>query len=180
MDSRAIRQEQFMGASVSTPIAWIGKSIVVGMVAGMAMAMFAMVVAALAGDGFWAPPRAIAASVFGTGHAGAGFVLGSVLAGVVIHMMMSGGFGIVYALFAGLVTRTLSVGAQLMLGMAWGLILWAVNTALITPRLAGGQLFTQAMPAWAWLVAHLMFGAALGLLYALWRRDRTALSGAAS
>ncbi len=180
MESRAIHQEQFMGASVSTPLAWVAKSVIVGMAAGMAMAMFAMIVAGLAGDGFWAPPRAIAASLFGAGHFGTTFAAGAVIGGIVIHMMMSGAFGFVYALFAGLVTRTLSVVAQLMLGMAWGFILWAVNTAAITPRLSGGQLFTQAMPAWAWLVAHLMFGAALGLLYAWWRGDRTALSGPAA
>ncbi len=38
MESRAIHQEQFMGASVSTPLAWVAKSVIVGMAAGMAMA----------------------------------------------------------------------------------------------------------------------------------------------
>lgn len=92
-------------------------------------------------------------------------------------MMMSGGFGFVYALFLGLVTRALGTMQQMVVGMMWGLLLWAVNTAVVTPQLSGGQLFTQAMPAWSWLVAHLMFGAVLGLLYAQWRGDRTALSG---
>lgn len=35
-----------MGASVSTTLAWLAKSIVAGMLAGMMMAMFAMIVAA--------------------------------------------------------------------------------------------------------------------------------------
>jgi len=180
MESRAIRQEQFLGTAVSTTLAWVAKSAVAGMVAGMMMAMFAMIVAAAAGDGFWAPPRAIAATLFGASHFGETFAVGSVLGGAGIHMMMSGAFGFVYALFIGLVTRALGTVQQVVVGMVWGVVLWAANTAVVTPQLAGGELFTQAMPAWAWLVAHLMFGAALGLLYAWWRGDRTTLSDRAA
>jgi hypothetical protein len=157
-------------------LVWLGKAAVAGVVAGMAMAMVAMVIAAIAGDGFWAPPRALTGTLFGAEYAGSGFALGSVVVGMIVHMMLSAAFGVVYALLVGLATRALGVGPQVAAGMAWGLVLWAVNTFLIAPRLSGGELMTEAMPAWTWLAVHLLFGAMLGLLYAAWRRGSTTLS----
>jgi hypothetical protein len=161
-------------------LVWLGKAAVAGVVAGIVMAMAAMVIAAIAGHGFWAPPRAITGTVFGAEYAGSGFAVGSVVVGMMLHMMLSAAFGVVYALLVGLATRTLATGPQVVAGMAWGLVLWAVNTFLIAPQLAGGELLTEAMPAWTWLVVHLLFGAMLGLLYAAWRRGATTLGTTAA
>lgn len=57
--------------------------------------------------------------------------------------------------------------------MLWGAVLWAVNTYLIAPLMPNGDLITLAMPDWAWPVAHLMYGAFLGVLYAEFRHNWT-------
>ncbi|MGD9892775.1 MAG: hypothetical protein AB7R89_01685 [Dehalococcoidia bacterium] len=168
------------GALQSPSLVWLTKAAIAGVVAGIAMAMVAMVIAAIADDGLWAPPRAVTGMSFGEQHAGSGFALGPVVVGMALHMMLSAVFGVVYALLVGLATRALAIGPQIVAGMAWGLVLWAVNTFLIAPVLPGGELMTEAMPAWSWLVVHLLFGAMLGLIYAAWRRGTTTLSTSAA
>lgn len=156
---------------------WLVKSAVAGVVAGVVMAMFAMIVAALNGNGFWAPPRAITAVVFGTQHVGGGFAFGPVVVGMMAHMMLSAMFGAVYAALLGIAARQAALVTQLVAGMVWGGVLWAMNTYLVADVfLNGSEVFTSSMPAWTWFVAHLMFGGALGVLYDVWRHDRTALT----
>lgn len=173
----SIGNERLRGSTeVAAGWTWLTKSAVAGVVAGVAMAMFAMIVAAIDGHGLWAPPRAITAVVFGTQHAGGGFALGPVVVGMMGHMMLSAMFGAAYAALVGIAARQATLVTQLVAGMAWGTALWAVNTYLVADVLLNGrEVFTAAMPAWTWFVAHLMFGAALGALYDVWRHDRTAL-----
>ncbi len=156
-------------------IEWSLESAIAGMLAGATMAMFAMIVAWLADDGFWAPPRAITAVFFGEEYLGRGFA-GSVVAGAGIHMVLSAAFGMVYAVLLGVIAPRLPLLVQLAGGVVWGLVLWALNTFAIAPALPGGELFTEAMPAWAWFVGHLLFGMVLALVYAAWRHETTALT----
>ncbi len=141
-----------------------------GVVAGIVMAMFAMLVALASGHGFWAPPRAIAGEFLGAQLAGPGFAIGPVIAGMMIHMMLSAGFGAGFGIAVGIVARGLSEAGLVVLGMVAGIVLWAGSTYVVAPALNGAGLFTAAMPAWAWLAAHVMFGAALGFLYGRLRR----------
>jgi hypothetical protein len=176
MHGQMMARTQTGDVARSSSLVWLEKAAVVGVVAGMLMAMGAMVVAAFAGNGFWAPPRAITGMVFGEEHAGGSFAVGPVVVGMMLHMMLSATFGSVYALAVGLATRALAGGPQLVAGMAWGLVLWLMNTIVIAPHLPGGELMTAAMPAWTWVAGHLLFGGALGLLYAAWRRGATMLT----
>lgn len=146
---------------------------VAGMLAGMMMAMFSMVVAELDGYGFWAPPRAITAVFFGTENLGSGFEADAVIGGVAIHMALSMMFGAGFAVMLAPL-RKVNVVAQAMIGMAFGAGLWAVNTYIIAP-IFEGNVFDEAMADWTWIVAHLVFGGVLGMMYAFWRSDRTAI-----
>jgi hypothetical protein len=146
---------------------------VVGMIAGMMMAMFSMVVAELDGYGFWAPPRAITALFFGTEHLGSGFVAGAVVGGVAIHMALSMMFGIGFAVILAPLRRVNGI-AQIMIGMSLGAVLWAVNTYLVA-SIFEGNVFNKAMADWTWIVAHLIFGGAVGMIYFIWRSGRTAI-----
>lgn len=164
-------------AGIQRESTWLAPSIVAGVAAGIVMAMFAMVVAALTDHGLWAPPRAITALVFGTQNAGIGFATGPVVAGMMVHMMLSGMFGVGYALVIGFTTSRLALGVQALIGMMLGVALWAVNTYVLAGFLNGREVFTSAMPVWAWFAGHVMFGVALGLLYGSWRHGNTALKG---
>lgn len=158
----------------STPFALTSTAIkhaaVAGVIAGIVMAMFAMIIALIAGNGFWAPPRAIAAEFLGTQHAGPGFAIGPVLAGMIIHMMLSAAFGAGFSVAVGVVARGASQFALAVLGMVTGIVLWVGSTYIVAPALNGAELFTTAMPAWTWFAAHVMFGVALGVIYGRLRR----------
>lgn len=168
-------QAQATGRADSTPFALTSTAVVhaavAGIIAGIVMAMFAMMVALVAGNGFWAPPRAIAAEFLGTQHAGSGFAIGPVVGGMMIHMMLSAGFGVGFGVAVGLVARGASQLVLLVLGMMAGIVLWVGSTYIVAPALNGAELITTATPAWAWFAAHAMFGVALGLVYDRRRRS---------
>ncbi|HUF52963.1 MAG TPA: hypothetical protein VMR52_04215 [Dehalococcoidia bacterium] len=146
---------------------------VAGMLAGMMMAMFSMVVAEIDGYGFWAPPRAITAVFFGAENLGSGFEADAVIGGVAIHMVLSMMFGIGFALMLAPRQKVNAV-VQVMIGMALGTVLWAVNTYVVAPVFEG-NLFDEAMADWTWIAAHVIFGAALAMIYAFWRPGRTSI-----
>lgn len=151
-------------SSMTFSTASISRAAVAGVIAGVVMAMFAMIIAALSDDGLWAPPRAIAAEFFGTEHAGSSFAFGPVVVGMMVHMMLSAMFGAGFGVVVGLVARSAGLVPIVLLGMAAGVALWAGSTYAVAPVLNGAEVFTDAMPEWAWFAAHLMFGAVLGLL----------------
>jgi len=146
---------------------------VAGMLAGIMMAMFSMVIAELDGYGFWAPPRAITAVFFGTENLGGGFEADAVIGGVAIHMALSMMSGIGFAIMLAPLQKVNAL-VQTMAGMAFGAALWAGNTYIVAPVFEG-NVFDEAMADWTWIAAHLIFGAALGMVYAFWRSGRTAI-----
>jgi hypothetical protein len=148
-----------------------------GLLAGLALPLLAGLAALVSGAGLWAPPRAIARMFLGRQYPGGGLGLAAVAVGTGLHLALSAGFGVAYALVAGLARRRLSTPAQVAGGLLFGLGRWATNTFVLAPRLPGGELMTAAMPPWAWLAGHLLYGALLGLLYARWRGDRMAPAG---
>lgn len=131
---------------------------IVGLIAGIVMAMWAMIVAAVMGAGLLAPPQMIAEPLFGPFHMGT-FNAGAFVVGLMIHMMVSIVFGIIFAA----IWQSLAQGGitALIGGMMYGLILWVVMSYVIAPVV--GSHIAQQMPTWAWIVAHLMFGGVLGL-----------------
>ncbi|MGE0059012.1 MAG: hypothetical protein AB7P33_15115 [Dehalococcoidia bacterium] len=171
------RGEQIAG-DVMAPIevAWLVKAGIAGITAGALMAMFAMVLAALDGLGLWAPPRAITAVFFGEDNLGGSLVLADVAVGIGIHMVLSMAFGVMFALGIGLAAAYLTPSVEVLLGAIWALVLWAVNTYAIADIFNGGELFTQAMPDWVWILSHAIYGMTLGLVYAWWRHGTTAVT----
>lgn len=146
---------------------------VTGMLAGMMMAMFSMVVAELDGYGFWAPARAITATFFGAENLGGGFEADAVIGGVAIHMVLSMMFGLGFAIILAPLKRVDAIG-QIMVGMTFGAVLWVINTYVVAPAFEG-NLFDEAMADWTWIAAHLAFGGVAGMIYAVWRSGSTAL-----
>ena len=169
----ALDRDRNMRVDAEQAAGSLGAAAGAGLVAGIIMVMFAMMVTWAVDDALWAPPRAIAETFVGDDYAGAGFLAEPVLIGIAIHMMFSIVFGVIYALILGAHGNRIGAPVQLVAGMLWGAVLWAVNTFLIAPLMPGGDAITPAMPDWAWLVAHLMYGAFLGLLYAGFRHNWT-------
>lgn len=128
-----------------------------GLIGGMTMAMFSMFVA-ISEDGFWAPVRGITSVVFGDEHYGGGFAFGSVVVGAMGHMMNSLVLGAVFAVIVTLLLARASSAVVLGAGMVFGLMVWLVMVPGLAAQAQSSELFVDAVPAWAWIVGHIMFG----------------------
>ncbi len=149
------------GARVDTGT-WAGTGIIGGIVAGIAMAMVAMVWMALAGQGFWKPMDVIASILLGKSAIQAGFQVVPELLGMMIHLVLSAAFGLVFAF---VVARTSwSSGAIVGAALAYGLLLWIVNVVIIDTLFIPAGLSLAPTPLM--VVVHLVYGLVLGLIAA--------------
>jgi hypothetical protein len=136
-----------------------------GIAASLVIAMWEMVVEAVVpnGAGFFGPPIAIGATIVrdlqGSSNPipfdGAALVIG--LAG---HMMNSVILAVVFGLTVG--RRGLRTTGLLTAGVAWGAIVFAAMWFVIVPAVDPLVLNLNGI---AFLVGHMMWGAALGLLW---------------
>jgi hypothetical protein len=74
-----------------------GRAALAGVLSGIVMAMVAMMITAFNGMGFWTMPTMIGGLLLGPSAVAQGGV-GIIIVGLAIHMMLSGLFGIAYAL----------------------------------------------------------------------------------
>lgn len=130
--------------------------VVGGIIGGMAMAMWMMLYYLATNRGFWKPVGYIGHVVLRTGSVTAA---GPVVAGIVIHMMMS-------MVLGALIAQVLP--ADRLLSMAVGvmasLVVWVVLQYGFL-NLVDKAAFHGLVP-WAFAVGHVMYGAGLGLIAA--------------
>lgn len=158
-----------------------GRGALVGIGASMVMALYAMIAAATyQHNGFFTPLYHIASTFISTNsmmesmqHAMMGstfyFSLGPALVGAMIHMMMGAMFGAVFAVMASLLRMR---GALLVASATvWGVIVFAISSWLGLPLAAavfgsGDQIRNMASMVGygTFLVEHLLFGMALGMM----------------
>jgi hypothetical protein len=157
----------------------IGIWVVPGVVAGMVFAMWAMVVG-LFTSSVWAPPQGIAQAVdIGTqGHV---FQATPFVVGIMAHMLNAVILGALFVAIARALRLT-STGSLIASGMMYGLavygiLFWLVVRGLLT---SNSNSFLTANPEWSWIVAHAMFGVALGGLTALFFGRETIRPGAST
>jgi hypothetical protein len=160
-----------------------------GVLASLAMAMYAMIHASAVGKGFFTPLYQIASLVISPStmmtsahHAAAGsgfyFSLGPALTGAMIHMMTGAVYGVLLAL---VVSRLSLSGSWLVtIGLGYGVLVFAISSWIALPVMAallgsGDQIAHMAQNAGylAFLVNHLVYGAALGALLTLRHADPT-------
>lgn len=142
-----------------------------GIIAGAAMPIIALLLALIGGGSPWAPPRAILGMFFGVEHAGEGFDFVTVALGSLIHVALSGVFGVFYGVAVGLTGRAPSLLGRLTSGLLWGIGRWVSNTFVIAPLLPAGDLIGESMPATVWFIDHLLYGTVLALVYHRWQRS---------
>ncbi len=144
---------------------WVKQGAIGGVIAGLVFSMFEMIVAAVLNGAaaFFMPLRMIGAIVLGQGALQPSYpLLTAGLVGIVVHMMLSVIFGIVFALLVSYVPALAnSTMALLAAASAYGLLLWLVNFYIIAPT-AGWVWFTNSNPVVQFLAHTLMFGTALG------------------
>ena len=136
-----------------------------GIVASLVIAMWEMAVEAVIPDGagFFGPPIAIGA-VLVRDLQGAStpipFDLSALVIGLVGHMMNSVILAMVFGLAVG--RRGLRPSSLLAAGMAWGAIVFGAMWFVVVPVVDPLVLNLNGL---AFLAGHLMWGAALGLLW---------------
>ncbi len=143
---------------------WLVNGLVMGVVAGIIFAMFEMIVAAILGDGFFAPLRMIGAIVLGPAALAPTYPLPvAALVGMVIHLVLSGIFGLIFGLIVSSLHFVRASSLSLVISATiFGILLWIVNFYLIAPL--AFPWFGMANP-YVQFVSHAFFyGTPLGLL----------------
>lgn len=137
-----------------------------GIVASLVIAMWEMIVEALLPDGagFFGPPIAIGATIIrdlqGSGNP-IPFDLAALLLGLAGHMMNSVILAVVFGVLVG--RRGLGTASLLGAGVVWGVVVFAAMWFVVVPAVDPLVLNLNGI---AFLAGHMMWGAALGLLWA--------------
>ncbi len=149
---------------VASALKW---GVIGGIIAGVIFALSEMVMAVLLGMPAVAPLQMIGAIALGPGvlppAAPTAYTL---LAGVIVHMVLSATYGVVLGLIAlGLPVLRSSVGVVTGVGMVWGLALWLVNFYLIAP--VAFPWFGMANPVVQFIAHVFFFGGVLGYFFGI-------------
>ena len=131
-----------------------GQGALGGLIAGIVMAMVAMLYTFIAQGDLLAPLKQMGATFF-PADSGSG---ASLVAGLVLHMMMSIAFGVVFALIAN--GRIGGVGPLVLAGMIFIAVEWAIARFVVLPVV--DRPLVATFGASGGILAHLMFGIVLG------------------
>jgi len=155
---------------------------IAGMLGGAMMAMFTMIATGTyLHMGFFTPLYAIASPLAGPQsmmtamHGGVFyFALGPAVLGLVVHMMWSALWGIIFGLIAaGLHLRG---AAAVIAGMVYGVLIMLVMNFILLPIVGAPNLLTL-LGGPTFIIGHLLFGMVVGLWPVLRPQDFTGLLG---
>jgi hypothetical protein len=140
-----------------------------GLVAGLAMVPLMMAMTTfMMGMGPWPAAKMAWSLVAGKEVIRPGFEMGPVMGGMMVHLMLSAAFGLVFAWLASVVHVGL-VG----LGALYGFGLYVTNILIVPkvfPGWAGHTFPMNGMMHLGMALEHVFFGLVLGLAYKAWRR----------
>lgn len=140
---------------------------IAGMIGGVLMAMFTMIATATyLHMGFFTPMYAMVAPLVGRQTLITSmtdgvfyFALGPAVLGLVIHMMWSALWGIIFGLIArGL---HLSGAAAVISGLIYGVVAMLIMAYIVVPIVGAPNLLQ--MVGWSFVISHLLYGLPLGL-----------------
>lgn len=140
---------------------------IAGVIAGLVMAMYAMIASAtFLGQGFFTPLYGIASPLIGPSammtsmKQGIYFAIGPALLGLVIHMMWAALYGVIFGLIGW--RLHLAGWAAVVGGMAYGVVVMIFMSVVVLPLVGVGTM--PGMIGWpSFTVEHLTFGLVLGL-----------------
>jgi hypothetical protein len=154
--------------------ALLGAGAISGVAAGTAMALWQMVVGAIAQEptaapginsSFWTTVTSIPSVPFGIQWFHGSFEFWAVFLGLVGHLLNSAILGVVgITLATSLLGRRPNAIPAVAFGMAFGLVLEVVVVNLVVNQIQHVNTLYTSTPEWSWWVAHGIFGATLGLV----------------
>lgn len=139
-----------------------GLASLIGIIAAAVMAVVEMPIGLLLGHSFFAVPRGIATLILTRTAAGTGL---GIAAGLGLQLVFGVVFGVIFAILYTMVTREYSLTNAIVLGLAYGLLLYVISFFIIGPSLV--PLMVSAVPTTLSLIGYLIFGGILGF-YARW------------
>lgn len=134
-----------------------------GLIAAVAMMLGEMVITLVMGMDILMPPRMMAGILLGPGALDPAQVdvMSAMLAGMMVHLVLSMIYGIILATVVAAVPALGTIGS-ILLGLVFGLALWVVNFYIIAPA-AGWSWFPQDTDPLVQSSLHAVtFGTALG------------------
>lgn len=140
--------------------------ILAGLLGSIAMLVILMVAALARGDGAAYPIKLIATTAFGPECVVKPLTTGVVVTGVMIHVLIGMGLGIVFGFLADAV-KPRTVGGLVLGGVCYGLAIFLGMFLYVVPMLA------PLLAEQAWLpsaIGHVAFGASLGLYWPITHR----------
>jgi hypothetical protein len=166
----AIARVEVAGAPVPAAEAsprqeWLASGVVGGLFAGALMALFLMLAAGAAGTPWGQPFRAIGATFVGAGALEGG--AGAVAFGAILHALASAVLGLG---FVALFPRDFPRASGAVVGLGYALFAMAIMTSLVVPAVNPAFATAVQPTGGTWVIAHALFGAALGLYRARGRR----------
>jgi hypothetical protein len=143
----------------------VADGVLAGLGAGGVFIVAEMIINAVLGKPFFGPLRLIGSIVLGPQALDPSYPFRSaIISGLIVHLVLSIVFSFVFLFLV--ITAKLSRGTSelMLLGFAYGVILWIVNFYLIAPK-AFPQ-FANVTPFWNGFLAHSVFyGIPLGWCY---------------
>jgi len=145
---------------------WLLAGALLGLVAGVAFALFEMLASWAMDDGFWMSLRMIGAIVLGEAALEASYSLTeAAFVGAAAHMALSALYGAFFGALAALADRLRSNAVVLVVAASlYGFALWLVNFYVIAP--VAFEWFQDADPVVQFLAHTVVYGALLGALLA--------------
>ena len=164
---------QAMREKAPGPLWWL-QSAVAGLVGGAMMALVTMIWTFAEGNGFWWPLNVVAGAYPAFQPPMLGFEVGATMVGITTHLTITTLLGLAYgavaAAFFPRVARDWT--SATLLGLGWGVAIWAVVGAWI-----GHQInpFLTLTPTFGFFVAHLIYGVTTALIMCAFTRKRQLL-----
>lgn len=143
---------------------WLTQGAICGFIAGIAFAIFEMIMAAILKNAFFGPMRMISGIVLGQQALTPSYSAATaIIVGFIVHFVLAIIFGAIFGLIAAYIPTLASSSMMLIVAASvYGLILWLVNFYLIAPA-AGWVWFSMANPVVQFFVHTFFFGTVLGL-----------------
>ena len=138
-----------------------------GIVAGLAVSLFLFIGTHIVGTNPWLCLKIAALPLFGARALRPWFEVAPVVIGQLAHLAVSAAWGVVFA--------TLAIGMRpivvIAAGLAWGLVVRHVMLGYVLPGL-GLTMFARSLPGAVSRPWHMIFGAVLGIAFAIVQRKR--------
>lgn len=151
-------EETFTGRPPASGSSRTAGGLTAGIVGGLALAVFMVLVAAAQGESIWPVFKLAGYPFTGSRAFEPGFAAGPIVVGILCHLAVS----VVWGLLFSLLFYGFSKGATVGFGLLWGLVAWASMLYIVMPIVGLASVAARIPPGLA-VVEHLVFGLFLAL-----------------